>query len=233
MATRMNHDRGPRFERGQRRPTQDLPLVVAERPEATDLADEPGPYPGVVDAHREFPDHLGRHVLLRPATHVRRVGFRNVEAGSGHDPDPAPPGDAHQGARVAGDVAGSGIDEGVTSGPVVPGGLLPSGHLVVELQVVHIGGPVLADPLDVLLRNRLVGPVTLRRLDRLHEGGVQEEQVLVGHGHPELLRSDRPGDGLDDAAHTREGSVQALTTTPRPGSSVGRRPLRSARGRRG
>ena len=161
-----------------------------------DLADNPGA--DAIDAIDHVPRDLFRDRLEAHLPHVGRMRRLKVVARAHHYVQTRSAGYSLQCARVTPDPAAGRIDDGVAAGEAKSPYLLGGGRLVQELAIVPAHEWIVAEQPQHLNRHRLVGHRAQgRRLGLPEPGCGVEQEVLVHEGDPELLRRDRPQNGVD------------------------------------
>jgi len=162
----------------------------------SDLADNPGA--DAFDAIDHVPRDLFRNRLKAHLPHVGRMRGMEVITRAHDDLQTGCAGDPLQRARVTSDATAGWIDDGFATGEAISSHLLGGGRLVEELAIVPAHEGIVAEQSQHLDRYWLVGHRAQGRLLRLLEPGCGvEQEVLVHERNPELLRRDRPQNGVD------------------------------------
>ena len=178
---------------GAGRRSQRLSLIVGEGPGAAHLPDDPRLDTGVPHPLQHIPHNLFDYVVFGFAVHIPGMKGADIVAGTHNYIKTGGTRDPGQSERVPLDADAGGINQGTSTGPFIPEGLVDGGLFVQQGEVVPAAGPVVAHPPQVLEGHRLAGEAHLAGLLRLLEHATQVyEQMLVGVGYTQGLGTYRP-----------------------------------------
>ena len=129
-------------------------LALLERPRAPDLSEDPGTDARAPHAPPDLVTHAGCDLVGRGIGDARGMGRPHVGAAAHDDVHAGRSRDPGEGRGSATDAVLGQVDQRSSAGRLEPAQLGDGQSLAVQLQVVRVRRPVLADPAEVAIVTR-------------------------------------------------------------------------------